>query len=79
MIVHYIDRALRRASYDKLEDGTYVAEVDGLPGVLATADTLEGCRDQLAEVVEGWVLFRIANAMDVPALDGITVSASAVG
>ena len=78
MIVDYIDRALRRATYEKLEDGTFVGEVDGLQGVLANATTLEACRDQLAEVIEGWVLFRVANGMDIPALDGVTVSATTV-
>jgi predicted RNase H-like HicB family nuclease len=78
MIVDYIDRALRRATYEKLEDGTFVGEVDGLQGVLANATTLESCRDQLAEVIEGWVLFRVANGMDIPALDGVTVSATTV-
>ncbi len=78
MIVEYIDRALRRATYDKLEDGTYVGEVAELQGVLANAETLEACRDLLAGVVEGWVLFRVANGMEVPELDGVRVSASAV-
>jgi predicted RNase H-like HicB family nuclease len=78
VIVEYIARALRNAVYDKLEDGTFVAEVPGLQGVLATAPTLEACRDQLSEVVEGWVLFRVANGLDVPALDGITVTATTV-
>ncbi len=53
MIVEYIDRALRRATYEKLDDGTFVGEVAGLQGVLANAETLEECRDQLAEVIEG--------------------------
>ena len=78
MIVAYIDRALRRATYDRLEDGTFVAEVPGLQGVLACGETLESCRDELAEVVEGWVLFRVANGMDVPELDGVTVAGTQV-
>ena len=51
MIRQYVEQALRRASYDKLEDGTYCAEVPELRGVLATGRTLEECREQLAEVV----------------------------
>ena len=78
MIVDYIDRGLRRATYEKLEDGTFVGEVDGLQGVLAHAATLESCRDQLGEVIEGWVLFRVANGMDIPEIDGVTVSATTV-
>jgi len=74
VIVTYIDSALRRATYQQVEDGLFVAEVPGLDGVLATAPTLEGCRDQLAEVVEEWVLVRVARSLPVPAIDGVTVS-----
>src|SRR3972149_1973834 len=51
MIRQYVEEALRGARYDKLEDGTFYGEVPRLRGVLATAETLEDCRDQLAEVV----------------------------
>jgi len=78
MIIDYVDRALRRANYEKLEDGTFVGEVAGLQGVIANAESLEACRDLLAEVVEGWVLFRVANGMEVPELDGVRVSATHV-
>jgi predicted RNase H-like HicB family nuclease len=73
MIRQYIDEALRRAHYDKLEDGTFCAEVPDLAGVLAVGDTLEACREQLAEVVEEWILVRVAQRLDVPPLGGIEV------
>lgn len=73
MIREYVDEALRRAHYDKLDDGTFCAEVADLQGVLATGATLEACRDQLAEVVEEWVLVRVARGLAVPALDAIEV------
>ena len=67
MIRQYVDEALRSARYDKLEDGTFYGEVPRLRGVLATAETLEECRSQLAEVVEEWVLIRVARRLPVPA------------
>ena len=78
MLVEYINRALRKAKYEMLEDGTFVATVPGLRGVLANAKTVEGCRDQLAEVIEGWVLVRIAHGLPVPPVDGVKVVASKV-
>ncbi len=77
MIREYIDRALRNASYDKLADGTFVGEVDGLQGVLASASTLEECRDQLAEVIEEWVLVRVSRGLAVPPVDGVVVKVTA--
>ncbi len=63
MIRQYVEEALRRACYDKLEDGTFCAEVPRVRGVLATGETLEECRSQLAEVVEEWVLSRPAGTV----------------
>lgn len=74
MIREYVERGLHRARYDKLEDGTFVAEVRGLRGVVATGATLEACRRQLAEVIEEWVLVRVSRGLRVPALDGIEVA-----
>ncbi len=73
MILAYVQQALARARYEKLEDGTYAAEVPGLQGVLGTGPTLEACRATLAEVVEEWVLVRVARGLSVPALGDITV------
>jgi len=68
MIRRYLDAALSRARYTELEDGSYGAEVRGLRGVIATGSTLEACRKELEEVVEEWVLVRVAKGLDVPAL-----------
>jgi len=41
--------------------------------VIATAPTVEGCRTQLAEVIEAWILVRVARGLSVPALGRATV------
>ena len=73
MITRFLDRALRRAQYRQVDGGTYCATVRGLRGVIATGPSLEACRDQLAEVVEEWVLVRVARGLPVPTLNGITI------
>jgi predicted RNase H-like HicB family nuclease len=79
VIRQYVDEALRSARYDKLEDGTFYGEVPRLRGVLATAETLEECRSQLAEVVEEWVLIRVARRLPVPRLGGVQVRVKKAG
>ena len=74
MILAYVEEALARAQYDRLEDGSYVAEVVGLQGVIGTGDSREACRTNLAEIVEEWVLVRVARGLSVPPLNGITVA-----
>ena len=67
MIRRRVDEALRRARPDKLDDGTFCAEVPPLRGVLATGRTLEACREQLGEVVEEWGLVSVAQGLSEPA------------
>lgn len=73
MISRYIDEALHRAAYSVVDGGTFCATVAGLPGVIATGQTLEACRDQLAEVVEEWVLVRVSRGLAVPRLGTVRV------
>jgi predicted RNase H-like HicB family nuclease len=68
MISQYVTQALARAQYRLLEDGTFAATVRGLKGVIATGATLEVCRRELAEIIEEWVLVRVARGLPVPAL-----------
>jgi predicted RNase H-like HicB family nuclease len=73
MITNYVDQALRRAHYSQVDGGTFCATVRGLAGVIATGATLEACRDQLAEVVEEWILVRVARGLTVPPLGRVRV------
>jgi predicted RNase H-like HicB family nuclease len=76
MFSEYIEAALRRAKYETLENGTYMATVDGLRGVIATGETIEECRVDLIEVIEEWITIRLQRGLDIPALDGNSISVS---
>ena len=73
MITRYLAHALERAQNRSLKDGTFAATVRGLRGVIATGATLEACRSELTEVIEEWVLVRVANGLAIPSLDGATI------
>jgi predicted RNase H-like HicB family nuclease len=47
---------MRQATYEILSDGTFYGEIPGFPGVYANTETLEACREQLQEVLEGWIV-----------------------
>jgi len=69
MICDYVQVALQRAHYELIEDEEpFYGEVPELQGVWATGKTLEDCRRQLAEVVDGWVLIRLARGLVIPPL-----------
>ena len=60
MLTNYIKAAMRQARYEILpDDGTYYGEIPRFDGVYANAKSLEACRDELEEVLEEWILFRV--------------------
>lgn len=68
MITQYIQSQLKKADYKILEDGTYFGEIPGLQGVWAGAKTLENCRQELQEVLEEWILIKLADGDPIPGL-----------
>lgn len=79
MITAYVEKALARARYEALEDGSYCATVRGLRGVVALGRSVEECRKELAEVVEEWILVRVARGLSVPKLDGVSIKIRRAG
>lgn len=68
MLMEYIHAALRHAKYEILpDDNTYYGEIPQCNGVYANAETLEECREQLQEVLEEWILFRVHRNLALPA------------
>jgi predicted RNase H-like HicB family nuclease len=69
MITEYINEALSRAKYELIEDeNPYYGEIPELKGVWAVGHTLEECRRNLAEVVDGWLVVRLKKGLSIPPL-----------
>ena len=66
MLTAYINTAMRKAHYEILEDGSYYGKIPGFQGVFANAETLETCRQQLQEVLEGWILLGLQLGHPMP-------------
>lgn len=75
MVTEYIQAAMRKARYEILsDDGSYYGEIPACQGVWANAGSLEACREELQQVLEEWIVFRLANNLAVPPIDQIRVS-----
>ena len=75
MIHEYIQAALELAHYEMIEDEEpYYGEIAALQGIWATGRTLEECRRNLTETIEGWILVRIRNNLDIPEIKGFSVN-----
>lgn len=71
MLTKYIAGAMHRATYEILSDGSYYGEIPGFQGVYANDPTLESCREELQEVLEGWIILGLRLGHPMPAVDGI--------
>lgn len=74
MIIQYIEAALAHARYDVIDDEEpYYGEVPELPGIWATGKTLEECRRNLMEVIDGWIIVRLRRGLPIPPIDNCTI------
>ena len=74
MLTEYIQAAMHRANYEAIGDGTYFAEIPGFDGLWANAQTLEATRDELEEVLEGWIILGLRQGHTLPVVDGIDLT-----
>ena len=70
MLFQYIQKALEKAEYKKLEDGSWFAEIPDFEGVWANGSNVEFCRKELSEVLEEWLLLKLKDNDPIPKIPG---------
>ena len=74
MIRKYIQTAMNYARYEILsDDRSYYGEIEKCPGVYSNAQTLEQCRNEMEELLEEWILFRVYKNLPIPPIDNIKI------
>ena len=74
MLTEYLQAAMRHARYEILSDnGSFYGEIPGFVGVYANSRTLELCREEMEEVLDEWVLFRVSRNLPLPVVDGLEI------
>jgi predicted RNase H-like HicB family nuclease len=76
MLTEYIEAALARARYELIDDpaAPYYGEIPDLPGIWASAESLDACRAELKEVVEGWLLLSVKRSLPIPPLGDVEIA-----
>ncbi len=63
---------MHQAQYEIVtDDDTFFGRIPTLDGVWANSPSLESCREELEEVLEDWLLFRVSERLPIPAIEGI--------
>ena len=78
MIFEYCQKAIEKAQYKKLDDGTWYAELPGFRGVWANAETVEDCRKELISVLEEWIVLKLRDGDALPEVDGLSIQITRV-
>ena len=68
ILTGYIENALSKAEYDKLGDGTFFGRIPSCKGVIAFAETLRECEDELRSTLEDWILVGLKLGHPIPVL-----------
>ncbi|PIP22716.1 MAG: HicB family protein [Candidatus Nealsonbacteria bacterium CG_4_8_14_3_um_filter_39_7] len=67
MFQDFLTFYLNKAKYELIENGkVYYGEISELRGVWATGKTIEECRKNLLEIIEGWVILRLRKNLSIP-------------
>jgi predicted RNase H-like HicB family nuclease len=78
MLFEYIQKALKKAEYKILDNGTWFAEIPGFEGLWANTKTVEECRFELQEVLEEWLILKIRDRDPIPEIEGIEIKVKEV-
>jgi predicted RNase H-like HicB family nuclease len=70
----YIDCAMSRAEYDKLEDGTFSGRIPKCKGVIAFAKSLRECEDELHSTLEDWIIVGLNLGHRLPVINEINLN-----
>jgi len=71
MILEYCEKAIEKAEYKQMEDGSWFAEIPGFRGVWANSNTVEECRKELIAVLEEWLILKLRDRDPVPEINGL--------
>ncbi|MBN1841136.1 MAG: type II toxin-antitoxin system HicB family antitoxin [Deltaproteobacteria bacterium] len=74
MLIEHVNKAMSKAVYDKLEDGTFSGNIPQCPGVVAFGETLYQCQQELRSSLEGWLLVKIRHGDKLPVIGRINLN-----
>ena len=74
MLIEYINKAMSKAVYDKLEDASFSGKIPQCPGVVAFGKTLYQCQQELRSSLEGWLIVKISHGDTLPVVGRIDLN-----
>ena len=74
VLTDYIEQAMALATYDKLEDRSFVGKIPPCQGVIAFGSMLRQCEEELRSTLEDWVLLGLKLNHPLPVIEDIDLN-----
>lgn len=68
ILTDYLQEAMAGATYDKLYDGTFFGRIPSCTGVVAFAESLGTCQEELCSTLVDWVLLGLKLRHEFPVI-----------
>ena len=66
---------MRKAIFEVIEGGgSFYGRVQAFTGIRASAEVLEGCRTELKQILDGWLLLKFSQHPFLAEFDGINLT-----
>jgi predicted RNase H-like HicB family nuclease len=74
VLIEYVEKAMSKAVYDKLKDGTFSGKIPECSGVVAFGESLSKCQQELRSSLEGWLIVKIRHGDSLPVMGRINLN-----
>lgn len=74
MLTEYVQAAMRHAHYELMENGRFFGRIPPCQGAWGEGATLEECREDLREALEGWIMVGLRHGDSFEVIDGIDLN-----
>ena len=74
MLTDYIQKAMRHAHYELMENGRYFGSIPQCKGCWGQGKTLEACREDLAGALEDWIVVKLRFGDKLPIIGGLNLT-----
>ncbi|MGI8827321.1 MAG: type II toxin-antitoxin system HicB family antitoxin [Chloroflexota bacterium] len=74
VLEHYAREAVKQATYEHLEDGSFVGRVPPLKGAIAFGPDAPQCESELLSVVEDWARVGVQRGLRLPVIGGVDLN-----
>lgn len=71
VLYRYIEKAMSEAVYENIDDNEYAGKIPSCLGIIAFAQTLEGCKQKLLSVLEDWIMLGLRYGHPLPVVGGV--------